>query len=246
MDDRVSHTNIAYTVFIVALASLLTATVAYDVYAPDYFRTVAPEMLRGTVIVFGLVSVYLGLKLRQLSKLNQQLELLVARDNLTDVATRDFFFTALAAQPERDGVCLMVDIDHFKRINDTHGHLVGDKVIANVARHLRHSVRNDDIVCRFGGEEFAIFLADADADRALEISERVRKSIAKHHFDAGECQVAVTVSIGGSTVMQARDAESAIHQADIALYQAKRNGRNQTVFANADTCEMPAELDQAA
>lgn len=246
MDDKVAHSSIAYTVFIVALAALLTVTILYDFYQPDYFRTVAPELLRGTVISFGLVSVYLGLKLRHLAVLNHQLELLLARDNLTDVATRDFFFSKLSAQPDREGVCLMVDIDHFKLINDTHGHLVGDKVIANVANHLRQCVRNDDIVCRFGGEEFAIFLADADTVRAHEISERVRTSIARHQFVVGECIVSVTVSIGGSTVMPARDAQKAIHQADIALYQAKNGGRNRTVIASPDQPEAEADLVKAA
>ena len=244
MVDRVAHSELAYTVFIATLAAILLATVTYDLFLPAYFRTAAPEMLRATVVVFSLVSVYLGFKLRQLGRANRQLQLLLARDDLTDVATRDYFFTVLAAQPEREGVCLMVDIDHFKQINDTHGHLVGDKVIVNVANRLRNSVRADDIVCRFGGDEFAIFLSATDVEHSHLVCERIRGSIAQHQFDAGDCRVAVTVSIGGSNVILAKDARAAIHQADIALYQAKNNGRDQIVFASPENNE--PELVHAA
>ncbi|MEM6987201.1 MAG: GGDEF domain-containing protein [Pseudomonadota bacterium] len=246
MGSRVAHSGLTYTVVVIALAALLTATVTFDVYHPTYFQTVAPEMLRATMILFGLVSVFLGLKLRQITQLNHELQHIIARDKLTDVSTRDHFFAALAAQPDREGVCLMVDIDHFKRVNDTHGHLVGDKVIARVAGQLRRSVRTDDIVCRFGGEEFAIFLADADGQHAREVSERIHQSIKNRSRGRDDGHVEVTVSIGGSNVKPARLAESALHEADQALYQAKHNGRNQTVFAPPEPTDSAAYVADAA
>ena len=87
---------------------------------------------------------------------NRELQRIAARDKLTDVATRDFFFAALAAQPDRQGMCLMVDIDHFKSINDRYGHFTGDRCIQRCAQLLQqHAKRPYDVVARFGGQQVA-------------------------------------------------------------------------------------------
>lgn len=164
-------------------------------------------------------------------QLTMKLKDLVQRDRLTDVATRDFFFSRMQSDPTGYGVSLMVDIDHFKQVNDTHGHLTGDAVIKMVAGILKKEVREDDIVCRFGGEEFVVFLHSADAEQGWEVAERMRQTVADSMLALGGVDVRVTISIGGSLKQSADDIETAISAADGALYRAKALGRNRTVTA---------------
>lgn len=166
------------------------------------------------------------------SQLSAELRRVVNRDRLTDVSTRDHFFEKMDAAPDKSGVSLMLDIDHFKQINDTHGHFAGDKVIKRVAQVLQDAVRADDIICRFGGEEFIVFLSGHARSDGLQAAERMRAAVAKEKIklDNGET-VGVTVSIGGSLKSRIDDVTAAIREADDALYQAKAAGRNQIVFS---------------
>lgn len=197
-----------------------------------------PEVLlftmRGAAIIVLAVTMpiclWVGSKIRENTLLSAELQRLVDRDRLTDVATRDYFFGRMAASPNAYGVSLMIDIDHFKAINDAHGHIVGDAVIRAVAKLLRKSVRPGDIVARFGGEEFVVFLYDQPADAGYRVAERMREMIAQHNIQFEGISVSVTVSIGGSLKEACADIERAIQEADAALYKAKRGGRNRTVF----------------
>jgi diguanylate cyclase (GGDEF)-like protein len=125
----------------------------------------------------------------------------------------------------------MLDIDHFKRVNDTFGHPAGDAVLAHLASLLTASVRATDVVARYGGEEFSFLLIEAAVPEALVITNRMRERIAKHRFVlqalvGGEVEVAATASIGLSQ-MQADDTlEGLVSRADAALYKAKQGGRN--------------------
>ncbi len=170
-------------------------------------------------------------------RLSNELRRLVNRDRLTNVATRDFFFQIMEDKPEQYGVSLMVDIDHFKRVNDTYGHLAGDAAIAHVAAILQAQVGPQDIVCRFGGEEFIIFLASSCLKDAQATAEALRAGVeaAVVHTEGQSLQI--TISIGGSLCAQAKDIENAIRQADEALYQAKNGGRNQVVMAASPAAE---------
>ena len=170
--------------------------------------------------------------------LNTQLQGLLDCDQLTGVATRRFFFDRLAEVPGSYGVSLMLDIDSFKAVNDTYGHLTGDKVIANVARILAQEVSARDIVCRFGGEEFVIFLDNATETIALETSERLRAQVLSSKVDSEGSSFAVTVSIGVSLRQTAAEIETAINQADAALYRAKKLGRNRIIMCS-DLSETP-------
>lgn len=163
-------------------------------------------------------------------RLSQELTRLVNRDRLTDVATRDFFFKQLEDDRDAFGVSLMVDIDHFKAVNDTYGHLAGDAVILSVANKLKAQLRADDIVCRFGGEEFMVFLRSATAQEGENIAERIRKSIAAAQTPTERGAISVTVSLGGSLKEQLEHVEEAIKRADDCLYRAKAAGRNRTVM----------------
>jgi len=122
---------------------------------------------------------------------------------------------------------LLVDIDHFKRVNDTHGHLVGDQVLAALAGALQQQVRESDVVGRFGGEEFVVLLPGADAVEAAKVAERLRERVGAMLTAVGDAEIAVTVSIGAAVLGQhGGDVRALLASADGALYQAKAAGRD--------------------
>lgn len=175
--------------------------------------------------------------------IRERLKHLGLTDPLTGVNNRRFFDQRLneeTARTQRTGSalsCLFIDIDHFKRINDTHGHQAGDEVLQEVARRIREQLRTIDVVARFGGEEFAVLLAHTANDRALEVAERIRGSIETKRFPLPGTET-VTVSVGVATlkpeVMPADIPDCGgrlIEAADGALYQAKNTGRNRVVSA---------------
>ncbi len=133
---------------------------------------------------------------------------------------------------------LMADLDHFKAVNDTYGHLAGDGVLEQVGAVMRSVVRNVDLPARYGGEEFAIILPDTGREQAMIIAERLRSAIAGHQFPVGNGFINMTTSVGGvtwssrETAAGESSAELFITAADQALYQAKQLGRNVTVFAS--------------
>ena len=133
--------------------------------------------------------------------------------------------------------CLFVDVDHFKKINDEHGHQSGDQVLRHVAQVIREQVRSIDIVARYGGEEFTVLLLQATAARAQEIAERIRSTLAEttYYTDDGR-RIALSVSIGVNTLPPGETpanlsaaAKNLVEGADQALYAAKNSGRNRTV-----------------
>lgn len=224
----------------VLLAATLT-TLAAMVVAQGMAYLVYPEFalgpaLRNTPVIAGVTAfpfcIFVWSRVRANILLSRELQHLVNRDRLTNVATRDYFFRRMASKPTADGVVLMVDIDHFKRVNDTYGHLVGDAVIRHVAQILVAQTRRDDIVCRFGGEEFMIFLRDQDVDEGYIVAERMRVAIGAAMARLDDVQIKVTVSIGGAIKTSDADISVVINVADAALYNAKRDGRNRTRFAD--------------
>lgn len=129
--------------------------------------------------------------------------------------------------------CLMVDIDHFKAVNDTHGHRFGDYVLVEIAMLLRGSLRQSDIVGRYGGEEFMIILPDTDAASASTLAEKLRKIIEEHPFAHADCQSVITASFGVATNTDQGvfEPEHLLQMADRALYFAKESGRNRVCTA---------------
>jgi diguanylate cyclase (GGDEF)-like protein len=126
---------------------------------------------------------------------------------------------------------LMIDVDHFKRFNDAHGHPAGDAVLVTVARTLRASLRPTDQVARYGGEEFTVILPDTDEVGARTAAERVRFAVSQARPDAGGKPLpAVTVSIGGAAMRPGDTAANLIAKADAALYQSKQEGRDRASF----------------
>ncbi|MBD9587039.1 GGDEF domain-containing protein [Pseudomonas sp. PDM03] len=126
---------------------------------------------------------------------------------------------------------LMLDIDHFKQINDTHGHSAGDDVLKGVAASIKGQLRNVDMVFRFGGEEFLILLSNTGREAAAMVGERLRLAAQAKDFSADGNLIELTVSLGCSTLLPGESAESLLRRADSALYVAKREGRNRLAMA---------------
>lgn len=174
---------------------------------------------------------------------NEQLKYTGFTDPLTGIHNRRYFEQRLReelARSQRGGrplSCLFLDLDHFKRINDSYGHLEGDRVLREAARRIKVQLRLNDALARYGGEEFAGLLGDTDAPLALTIAERIRQNIAAPPFPLmGQQGLAVTLSIGVATFHRLgpketvdRAAEKLVAMADRALYRAKEAGRNQVV-----------------
>jgi two-component system cell cycle response regulator len=170
----------------------------------------------------------------------QQIHRLIAHDELTGLLTSKSFFSELRRESARaaDESCpfcvLMMDVDHFKLVNDSYGHLVGSETLEEIASIIKNALRAGDVAARFGGEEFAAFLLDADYAQGLVAAERVRLAIEKYEFRAvrkgssGELKShRITISIGVAAFPDdARDPIELVELADSALYRAKRDGRN--------------------
>jgi diguanylate cyclase (GGDEF)-like protein len=143
---------------------------------------------------------------------------------------------------------LLVDVDHFKRVNDSHGHLIGDEVLRALAAELRQQVRESDVVGRFGGEEFTVLLPCTDGAGACGIAERLRTSAGRLSVAAGDGRISVTVSIGVAVLGQhGSDLFELLAAADVALYRAKDLGRDQVrVYAHASgKAALDKEEDEA-
>jgi diguanylate cyclase (GGDEF)-like protein len=123
---------------------------------------------------------------------------------------------------------IMVDSDHFKKVNETFGHDGGDKVLREIASLLKNSVRKHDTVARYGGEEFVLLLPGAPLDPTNMVAERIRQSVENTSFDMGQTQIHITISLGISNfpIHRMKSKEELVKMADLALYEAKRGGRN--------------------
>ncbi len=158
---------------------------------------------------------------------------LLNRSATLDALTKE---VARAGREERDLAVIMADLDHFKRINDTYGHLAGDAVLQAVAQRMRASVRSYDVVGRYGGEELLTVLPGCDYEGATRFAERVRTAIADTPIKTKEGLIHVTLSLGVASVKAPKEHEmqTMIREADRALYVAKETGRNRVVLAADD------------
>lgn len=162
---------------------------------------------------------------------------LANNDFLTGVSNRRYFFRAMQEfyagfnKEDSSFAIAMLDIDKFKNINDTHGHEIGDKVIQKLAEVLKDNTKGSDMIARFGGEEFCIFLKDVTKEQAVEFFVRLRLKIAQSPLITPEKKVAFTVSIGVA-FSDEENLDEILNQADMALYQAKKNGKNRVEIAD--------------
>ncbi|THF55590.1 diguanylate cyclase [Pseudothauera rhizosphaerae] len=165
----------------------------------------------------------------------QTLERLATTDALTGLENRRSFMARLEAELTRiahggpGGALIMVDLDHFKRVNDTHGHAAGDAVLVHLAHLLRQALRREDIAGRLGGEEFAVLLPDTDPAGAAILAERLRAMLEESSIETGSATIRITMSAGLAPLEGTGPA--ILERADAALYRAKNEGRNRVVSA---------------
>jgi diguanylate cyclase (GGDEF)-like protein len=185
---------------------------------------------------------------RKLTRVNKKLEELqnklqeqAHRDPMTNLYNRRYFHevsSSIFQIVQRDDhhiSLIMIDIDNFKRINDTYGHAVGDEVIKKLASLLERNVRKSDIVSRFGGEEFVILLPSTDLKGAQKIASKIREAVEEILIVADESVIRFTISLGLADIRSSdQNIEAILNRADKALYKAKESGKNRVVVYKDD------------
>ena len=201
-------------------------------------------VLLATSLVFGLLFIFPMIrtqvreegKLREmtasLSARSQTLEHAALTDGLTGMQNRRYFDDALREyldefrRIEKPVGLMILDLDHFKQVNDTHGHDVGDEVLRAVASCLKDMTRYHDVVARLGGEEFAVVAPNMDTDMLIRFAERIRKAVSGLVVMSGNVRLKITTSVGLAVWDRKENADDFYKRADKQLYQAKRMGRN--------------------
>jgi diguanylate cyclase (GGDEF)-like protein len=169
---------------------------------------------------------------------NARLYYIAITDELTKTYTKRYFRqcidNAFASFQENGNkfALLMMDLDKFKQVNDNHGHVVGDKVLHQLGDIIRHSVREEDLVFRYGGEEFAVILPATDGEGAYFVAERIRVATEEAMFEPSSVRLKLTISVGLATCPDASSVHDLVVAADQALYAAKHQGRNRIVAAD--------------
>jgi diguanylate cyclase (GGDEF)-like protein len=169
------------------------------------------------------------------------------RDGLTKVFNKKYFTDylekefAFAARHGGPLALIFLDIDHFKKINDTHGHPAGDFVLSELSQLMAGSLRTEDVLARFGGEEFTVLCRGSDQKGALIVAERLRKAVEQRKFTFGGTDIPVTISLGVAAVPESgvQDHSSFLAAADKALYEAKRTGRNRVCVHGSESTPKP-------
>lgn len=177
-------------------------------------------------------------KTRHLEEMLTRVETLAHIDSLTGLCNRRRFETVLASEFKRAVrydiplSCLILDIDHFKTVNDTHGHLVGDEVLRETVKVIQNTIREVDMAARWGGEEFIILNPNTEKKNALIVGDKILKAVSSRTLPCINGN-AITVSIGIAGIYHPEidTAEQLVHAADLAMYDAKRNGRNRVMVA---------------
>ena len=219
-----SSVAITEIIFSLANARIPTAGLVTSICAP-------------AIISFPMIWYILGL-LFKVHKMEEEMRELATYDQLTGAYNRRSLFEIaekyfeIARRQEEMISVLFLDIDHFKRVNDTHGHSEGDNILKAVSRTIQATLRKSDALGRFGGEEFILILLNTDKNGAYSAAEKVRKQVENLTIYSDKKQISVTISIGltSTSEKKASNINEMMRDADEALYQAKKNGRNQTVI----------------
>jgi diguanylate cyclase len=171
-----------------------------------------------------------------LSKKLEESEARALVDALTNVLNRNAYNLKIGElvheykRYKEEWALLVLDIDHFKKFNDTYGHKTGDKVLKSVAATVSNSIRVSDHIFRYGGEEFVVILSRINKETTKTLSEKIRREVERDYFVDGDNELKVTMSIGAAIITPEDTEASLFERADKALYQAKQNGRNQVLL----------------
>jgi len=230
---RVGRNRTGRVAGIISSVYLVTAMAASNALNTTVVMQWVYNLLGFTLLTYAVTYID-TLAAQQVNDSRQMLELIKQNDRnyrmaLTDALTGLYNHRAYKEKIENlsQYVLLVIDIDHFKKLNDTYGHLVGDKVLITIGNILKISVRSGDLAFRYGGEEFVVVLPGTTREVGQKIAERLRQKVAEWTFDNG---VPVTVSVGATIKKPGISSQTAFEQADGALYRAKQTGRNNVQF----------------
>ncbi|MDR0326982.1 MAG: GGDEF domain-containing protein [Planctomycetaceae bacterium] len=221
----------------------------------DYSKKRAAKRTRNIAGFAGLVSMILLVTvflLVRTIRLGYKLREMASKDGLTNIYNRRTFVELARNQIEHmnrtGGMSFVVifDLDHFKRVNDTYGHIAGDHVLIAVAQMVKTMVRPYDIFARFGGEEFVILMSDVDEANTVAVVERIRQEMYNTPIEYKGRKISIAASFGIAIATPQNDLQTAIQQADVAMYQAKDGGRNQTIFHTKAATRNSAKLMDTA
>ena len=238
MEFRIQSQNDVRLFAVVITLIVLVASTAlqYLMLPQEMFATVAVAGAIQVVMLAAPISYFIGTKIRDVNDLALQLEHAVNHDNLTGACTRLNFYHRVSRMDAVPMVMIAADIDHFKKINDTFGHQAGDSVLKQFTNTLVMNCREEDIIARFGGEEFVLLMPDASVEKGVNVAQRLCDRVRSKNFVAEGNQLKITASFGVAKVTSLNHIDDAIHRADLAAYRAKRQGRDQV-------CEYDPELD---
>ena len=204
-------------------------------------------------IVFGILYILMRLGMNELSKTQKNLEELSSKDGLTGLFNRRYLFSRINEEHEKTKrrVCsnksndsagyIMIDIDDFKKVNDTYGHIVGDEILKEVAKRLSNSIRKYDVVGRYGGEEFLVLLPNSNLNDTKIVAERIWQTVRETSFTVQESLYKITVSIGiACSTTEDNHIEDFLRRADESLYEAKNSGRDRISIYNNEQQDVVA------
>jgi diguanylate cyclase (GGDEF)-like protein len=227
-----SRLDVLFFVLLIALAAAAINSLIHFLILPvdQFLATVRAEAT--TAAVCALPLAWFGAsRLRLANRLKDRLEILAHHDPLTGLMNRGRFLDRMQEIPVPTGVVALFDIDHFKAVNDRFGHLAGDRALRHVAGVLGAACRPGDLICRFGGEEFAVLFAGCTPDQGRLRAERMAAAVAAEPVVIDGTVLGLTVSAGCARRGDGDDLTAALRAADVALYRAKTTGRARVVAA---------------
>lgn len=231
--------------FMVVVTDRMSHSIQVQYEKEQQIVSLLPLVLLANLLIFLLT---IRLTHKKLSMIHGQLKSASLTDAMTGIPNRRYMdvngrnLVALQTRYNKPLAALMIDIDHFKKVNDCHGHPAGDAVIKQLAKTLKTNVRDSDIVARMGGEEFAILLPESSAEDAAKFADRVCHLIADTDCIYEGKKIQYTVSVGMSILQPAQNLEDLLGHADKALYQAKEYGRNRVCVEDRPNHFVPLPL----
>ena len=227
-----TRSTVVLTAVVTALALLISQTLISLLGRGDRLIATASATLC-SVLLTPLIGSFVLRLVFELDRTRQQLTVLATHDDLTGVHNRRHFMDVVQREWDRarrygtPAALLLIDADHFKRVNDSHGHLCGDELLRCIAHTVEEQLRQADVLARFGGEELIVFLPHTDPLGALDVAERIRERVQSLRVAWQATTVGTTVSVGVAPLRaELPSLDWMIHEADTALYAAKSDGRN--------------------